>query len=320
MERELSVPLARYQHGMFSRKQALRAGLSGGMIEARVRRGTWRAILPGVYTANTGELRPINMKWAVLLYAGRGAVLSHWTAAEVHKICGNMVAPEIHVSIPAGRKVTALAGMRVHRSKQALQSAAVDCDPPCTSVEDTVLDLVDVSDKWDDVCGWVTRAITREKTNAVKLRAAMEKRGRLRWRAELNEIISAAISGDHSVLEQRYGRHVERAHGLPEPERQVPFRKADGSWGRRDRTYSEYGVVVELDGQQFHPPEDVQDENERDNAVVEAGRASLRFGWKAVTQTPCRTAIRVARVLRSRGWEGKLVPCSVRCPVRNETI
>jgi hypothetical protein len=231
-----------------------------------------------------------------------------------------MVPPEVHVSIPAGRKVTALAGMRVHRSKQALESAAVDCDPPCTSVEDTVLDLVEMEDRWDDVCGWVTRAITREKTDAVKLRAAMGERRRLRWRAELDEIISAAISGDHSVLEQRYGRDVERAHGLPEPERQVPFRKPDGSGGRRDRVYKNYSVVVELDGQQFHPPEDVEDERERDNAVVEAGSASLRFGWKAVTQTPCHTAIRVARVLRNHGWEGKLVPCSVHCPVRDERI
>lgn len=260
------------------------------------------------------------MRWAVLLYAGKGAVLSHWTAADVHKIGGKLVVPEIHVSIPAGRKVTALAGMRVHRSKQALASAAVDSDPPCTSVEDTVLDLAEVTDRWDDVCGWVTRAITREKTEAVKLRAAMGKRGRLRWRTELNEMISAAISGDHSVLEQRYGRDVERAHGLPEPKRQVPFRKADGSGGRRDRVYSEYGVVVELDGQQFHPAEGVQDENERDNAVVEAGNASLRFGWKAVTQTPCRTAIQVARVLRNNGWDGQIQACSVHCPVRNERI
>jgi hypothetical protein len=320
MGRELSVTLARYQHGVFSRRQALRAGLSSGMIEALVRRGTWRVILPGVYTASTGELRRINMMWAMLLYAGRGAVLSHWTAAEVHKISGKTVPPEIHVSVPAGRKVVVLPGMRVHRSKWALQSAATRCDPPCTSVEDTVLDLVDVSDSWDDVGGWVTRAITREKTDAVKLRAAMEKRGRLRWRAELDEIISAALSGDHSVLELLYGRDVERAHGLPEPKRQVPFRKADGSGGRRDRVYAEYGVVIELDGQQFHLAEDVQDEKERDNAVVEAGNTSLRFGWKAVKQTPCRTAIRVARVLRNNGWAGSPQPCSVYCPVRDERI
>jgi hypothetical protein len=320
MRSERSVTVAQYQHGVFSRRQALRAGMSADAIKALVRRGTWRVILPGVYTASTGELQPINMKWAMLLYAGRGAVLSHWTAAEVHKISGKTVPPEIHVSIPAARKVVVLPGMRVHRSKWALQSAATRCDPPCTSIEDTVLDLVDVSDSWDDVAGWVTRAITRERTDAERLRAAMKKRGRLRWRAELDEIISAAVSGDHSVLELRYGRDVERAHGLPEPERQVPFRKADGSWGRRDRVYGEYGVVIELDGQQFHLAEDVQDENERDNAVVAAGNASLRFGWRAVKQTPCRTAIRVARVLRNNGWDGSAQPCSVYCPVRDERI
>jgi len=78
--------------------------------------------------------------------------------------------------------------------------------------------------------------------------------------------------------------------------------------------------VVELDGQQFHPAEDVQNDNERDNAVAEAGNASLRFGWKAVTQTPCQTAIRVARVLRMNGWDGTIQACSVHCPVRGARI
>jgi hypothetical protein len=53
----------------------------------------------------------------------------------------------------------------------------------------------------------------------------------LRWRADLHELIAAAASGDHSVLEYRYERDVERAHGLPEPIRQAPFAGPNG-WPR----------------------------------------------------------------------------------------
>jgi hypothetical protein len=56
----------------------------------------------------------------------------------------------------------------------------------------------------------------------------MTARTKLRWRADLNELIVAAAGGDHSVLEFRYHRDVERAHGLPESARQVPFTKPGG--------------------------------------------------------------------------------------------
>ena len=54
----------------------------------------------------------------------------------------------------------------------------------------------------------------------------------MRWREDLAELIAAAASGDHSVLEFRYPRDVERAHGLPEPARQVPFTTPGGRRGR----------------------------------------------------------------------------------------
>ena len=71
----------------------------------------------------------------------------------------------------------------------------------------------------------------------------MRQRSKLRWRADLRELIAAAASGDHSVLEYRYDRDVERAHGLPEPVRQAPFAGPDGRRGRRDRLYRDYPLT-----------------------------------------------------------------------------
>jgi len=166
------------------------------------------------------------------------------------------------------------------------------------------------------VCGWVTRAIARELTDEKKLRAAVEKRERLRWRSDLHEVLEAAVTGDHSVLEFRYHRDVERAHGLPAPDRQVPFIARDGRRGRRDRVYSEYGVVVELDGRLAHPEENTWKDKARDNAVIAAGRRPLRYGWTAVTQRACVTAAEVIEALRGNGWTGQPRPCSPGCPVQ----
>ena len=313
MKRDMPSALIRLQEGVFSRKQALDAGLTAKMIEARVRSGTWRTVFRGVYTNAAGDVGRPGMLWAAVLCAGRYAVLSHQTAAEL--VLGGKPDGEIHVTIPAPCKVEAPPGVCIHRSRRAFRLPLADCYPPCTSVEETVLDLVDAAGTFDEMCGWVTRALARKRTTAIGLRTAMARRQRLRWRSVLSDIITATITGDHSVLEHRYERDVERPHGLPEPERQVPFTKPDGSPGRRDRAYPSYRVVIELDGQLYHPAEEAWSDKDRDNSAIEDGYEPLRYGWRHVTEDSCATAVQVGRVLRAGGWPGRLRPCSVRCPV-----
>jgi hypothetical protein len=220
--------------------------------------------------------------------------------------------------IPESRHVKAAEGIRLHRSTRIVEAVQTQSYPPRTTVEETVLDLTQTARNFDDVCGWVTRAIARELTDEVRLKAAMARRERLRWRADLHGVLEAAVTGDHSVLEYRYHRDVERAHGLPEPRRQVLFTAKDGRRGRRDRVYQDYGVVVELDGRLAHPVENKWKDKARDNAAAAGGQQSLRYDWTAVTQRPCATAAEVAGVLRHHGWKGQLRPCSPGCPVQRD--
>jgi hypothetical protein len=221
----------------------------------------------------------------------------------------------IHVTVPRQRHVVAVSGIRLHRSKRAVEAVLAQSNPPRTTVEETVLDLTQTAATFDDVCGWVTRAFARDLTDEERLRAAMRQRPMLRWRADLYELVAAAASGDHSVLEYRYDRDVERAHGLPEPVRQAPFADLDGRRGRRDRVYQQYGVVVELDGRLGHGPEDQWRDKDRDNAAAVDGHQSLRYGWTHVRWHPCATALQVATVLKVHGWDGWPRPCSPGCPV-----
>jgi hypothetical protein len=309
--------LVQHQSGVVSRSQILKAGLSAGMIKFRVSSGRWRQVHPGVYATFTGAPGRGAQLWAAVLSAGPGAMLSHETAAELQRLA-DKPAGTIHVTVPRQRHVLAVRGVSLHRSGRAVDAVQRDSNPPRTTVEETVLDLTQMAVNFDDVCGWVTRAFARELTDEERLHAAMRQRNKLRWRADLHELIAAAASGDHSVLEYRYERDVERAHGLPEPVRQAPFVGPNGRPGRRDRLYQKYGVVVELDGRLAHPAEDQWRDKSRDNAAAADRKQTLRYGWKQVRWDPCVTALEVARVLRAHGWDGWPRPCSPGCPVPRE--
>ena len=309
--------LAQRQRGVVSRSQAIRAGLSPDMIKFRIRSDRWQTLHPGVYATFSGIPGRGAWLWAALLAAGPGAVLSHQTAAELLGLSDKPTSP-IHVTVPAQRHLVAVSGVCLHRSARAAEAVLGGSRPPRTRVEETVLDLTQSAKTFDDVCGWVTRAIARELTDEARLNAAMSARLRLRWRADLRELIVAAAGGDHSVLEFRYHRDVERAHGLPDSARQVAFTTRNGRRGRRDRVYEPYGLVIEVDGRLAHPAENQWQDQTRDNAAAADGKQSLRYGWSQVKWQPCETAAEVARVLRRRGWGGRPRPCSPGCPVQRD--
>lgn len=306
--------VARYQSGIVARGQAIKHGLSASTIKSKIASGSWRPIYRGVYATFTGPLNRRAQLWAAVLYAGPGAVLSHETAAELQGLV-DRPSRVTHITIPPHRRVRAAPGMMLHISARVRQLRFPPGELPRTWVEDTILDLAEAADDSDAVCGWVTRAFGRRLTAEGPMRATMAQRRRQRWRSELDGIIAAAAGGAHSVLEFRYDRDVERAHGLPASRHQVPFTKADGRKGFRDRLYEEYQVVVELDGKEAHPDDERWRDKARDNAAAADGQQSLRYGWREVRWGKCQTAIQVAAVLRRRGWQGAPAPCSPACPV-----
>jgi hypothetical protein len=304
--------LAREQAGLVSRQQALKSGMSVGAIHALIKSGRWQIRYRGVYLTFTGPLARNAELWAAVLYAGNGARLSHETAAEVIGLTDRRW-PGIQLSIPSSRRVVPVEGVIIHNSSYNGQIWRPPPGvPPHTSEEHTVLDLVDAAASLDEVIGWVTRALAKPVTSEPHLRRAMAERKQLRWRRELDEIITAAVGGAHSALEYLHDRDVQRAHGLPPAKKQVPFRKPDGTEGRLDRYYPEYRLVIELDGKQYHPAERRGQDQDRDNANAVIG-STLRYGWDDVTRRACEVARQEAEALRRRGWTDTLKPCSPTC-------
>lgn len=253
--------------------------------------------------------------WAAVLYAGAGAVLSHETAAELQRL-KDKPAPLIRLTVPSARRVVPQEDLTVSTSK------AIRADwrfppgvLPQTFVEDTILDLVDQAETVDEVCALISTAFGRRLTSEGRLRATAKTRKRLRWRADVDELITEAARGTHSLLEHRYDRDVERAHGLPRSARQRRYTKPDGGKGFRDRYYERYEVLVELDGQDAHSEENRWADRERDNHAAMLRKQTLRFGWKHVRHQTCRTAAITATVLLNYGWQGPPKRCSPDCAV-----
>ena len=234
-------------------RQVLRAGVSRNAIVSKVNQGLWQQLHPGVYGAFTGALSREVRLWAAVLYAGPGALLSHETAAEVLGLADRMC-PVIHVTIPATRRSGRRTASPIHHSSFDYPRWRPQRGiPPHTFYPETIVDLAAAADNLDAVVAWVSRGIARHLVSEAQLRTAFAVRSRLRWRDEIDEVIERVAGGSHFPLEFRYDRDVERAHGLPAAERQAKFLKRDGTRGFRDRCYQQYGLIVELDGKEFHP-------------------------------------------------------------------
>jgi hypothetical protein len=303
---------AMFQRGVLSRTQVLAAGLTDEAISARVSRGSWQRLYPGVYAVFSGELSREAALWAAVLSAGSGAALSHQTAAELWKLA-DAPSSVIHLTIPGERRVSRKAGLELHLSARTPEAVHPSRNPPRTRLEETVLDLWEAAPSLDTAVGWVTRAIGRRLTTQDKLCQAMDARKRVRWRSQLGELLSPDLAGIHSVLEYRYVRDVEKPHRFPAGRRQAASRR-NGRAEYRDTLYEEYQTAVELDGRVAHPGDSRWNDIHRDNAAVTAGLSTLRYGWRDVTVTPCATAAEIATVLTARGYT-RARPCSAGCPV-----
>jgi hypothetical protein len=307
------------QHGVIARWQAAEAGLGFQVIDSQLRQGRWQSPYRGVYAMFTGDLARIAWLWAAMLRAGRGAILSHHSAAELDYLTDRPSAA-IHVMIGSARRLTGIshtcAGLTprivVHHSARINQARHPARLPPRTRIEETTVDLTQAAASLDEALSWPIRACSRRLVTAELLLAAMEMRSKLRWRTELTAALADIGDGVHSALELRYVRGVERAHSLPRGTRQARSKVA-----RRirylDNNYGEYGVAVELDGRAAHSAEARWRDIRRDNASAVVGIITLRYGWADVTENPCMVAAELAQVLRSRGWAGRPQPCSPQC-------
>ena len=297
---------------MLTHEQALGAGLSRHIIAGRLESGRWQRLHRGVFATFSGPVPRAVHLWGAVLRTGDNAVISHYTAAEVWKLSDEPSA-SIHVSVPKQAGPLIIPGLVLHYSSRLPGARHPARLPPQTTLEETVLDLAGLSRTAEDAVAWAIKACQRRLSTPDRIIAALAKRTRAHWRRDLIDAIAEVRSGVHSPLELRYLRDVERRHGLPRGERQVlTVRSRARQYA--DVRYTDYGVVIELDGVMAHSAEARKYDSRRDNANALDGFQTLRYGWAPVAYHACTVAREVADLLRARGWGGTPSACGKGCP------
>lgn len=309
------------QARVIAARQASGAGLGAATRKNRLRYGDWQQLQRGVYATFTGSPTREARLWGALLRAGPDAVLSHYTAAERHGLLDRQ-SPAIHITVPACRNPARkgkIPGVVIHRSDSILARRHPAMTPPCTRIEETVLDLIKVAGGFDEAYDWICRAVGRRRTTAKRIRAALDARERFPRRREIELALGDADAGAASWLERQYIRGVEIPHCLPTAFRQAHIRQGNGN-RYLDNLYQDYLLCVEIDGTAAHPADEQWRDKRRDRwNVVHQKIVTLRFGFLDLVdqQRQCETAAEVAEALSDRGPSVGISCARPACPVRS---
>jgi hypothetical protein len=281
--------LARRQSGNCSRRQLLGLGLHPNAIRARLGNGTWAVRHHGVYCQTPARQDAQALIHAAVLAGGPHAVASHTSAAWLWGFLPQHEPPP-EISLRSGDRRPRR--MLTHRCP-SLQRRDIthQRSVPITTRARTLLDLA------PGLTGeQLTRLVNDER-----------REGRLGTDA-LTDIVTRnplhpgakllrPFAEDHanptdSQFEDAFRAFIVK-YDLPTPEINID-RKA----GRADVYFREHGLIVELDGWDFHNDRRAfEADRERDAENLRIGVPTMRLTRERFDNTPDREAARLHEIL-----------------------
>lgn len=296
-ERPLAA-LANRQHGVISRRQLLRGGLSPRTIGRRLEAGRLVVLHRGVYAFSPGRISQQGRWMAAVLASGEGALLSHRSAATLWGLTRRSRGP-VEVTSATGRQRP---GIAVHEGGVCEADRAVLAHIPVTTVARTLFDLAEVLDE---------RALERAFEEASRLRllelTALESVcGRAHGRRALRPI-RRLIEEAHgpawtrSDLEDRFAAFC-REYSLPPAETNVSVLdyEVDVLWPRER-------LVVEVDSWSFHRHREAfERDRARDAAMQAKGYRIIRVTHRRLERESATVAAELRLLLnRAEGRAGR---------------
>ena len=270
--------LAEGQHGVVTRAQLLGLGLNRGSITHRIELGRLRRVHRGVYTIGHRLLSRDGRWMAAVLACGRGAVLSHLSAAA---LWGIRQSDRTEVTANAAhRKRT---GIIVHRSPLQRDERTTHRGIPTTTVPRTLLDLSAVVHP-DDLRGALRQAEQLRLTDPLSLTDLVKRYPRRPGLAAIRALLEEASIGARiirSELEERFQAFLLKA-GLPLPRtnQRVEGYEVDCVW-------PDQRLVVELDGHATHSTTHAfEGDRARDRRLEAAGWHVIRITWRQLHEEP----------------------------------
>ena len=246
--------LARLQHGVFSRSQAVDLGIRDSWLRRRVVKQLLRQVHHGVYGVAAVPPTWKQEVMAFCLAVGKGVYASHRSAAALWAIAGFERAPLEFVTARDVRSRGRRVRVRRLRCLEAADVTTVDSVPVTTPTR-TVLDLASVVDE-ETLEIALDDALRRGLTSVAHLQKRLE-RIEAHTRVQsiaLGRLLATRSDGQaptESPLETKALQALRRS-GLPEPNRQYKI-FLDGRFiARVDLAYPAERVAIETDGYAYH--------------------------------------------------------------------
>lgn len=258
--------IARSSHGVVTRRELLRAGLSTDQVDHRLRSGVLLAEHAGVY--RVGHRAPsVEADYLAAVRAcGDGALLSGRAAGHLLGLLkGPPPAPE--VTAPTERR---LQGIRTRRSPAICAGDGIVWrGVPVTSVPRTLVDAAAELDS-DELARACHEAGVRFGTTPAQIEAVLARRPNAPGSRKLRPVLPGEVRVTLSALEKRFLKRLREA-GLPLPEtnRSVGGRRVDCRWPERRLT-------VELDSYRYHSSRHAWEQDRRREREAHARGDDLR--------------------------------------------
>lgn len=263
----LLAELAGRQHGVVARSQLREIGIAGATVARWIRVGRLHRLHAGVYAVGHRCVSREGLYLGAVLACGPGAVLSHGSAARLHRIDRRPGVGALHVSIPRGRRRSPV-GVRVHRPGGLQHPDLTERHRvPVTSPARTLFDLAEMLSP-RQLREAFERSEYLELLDRTRLATLLDGASGRRGLGTLRDLLGECplpLAETRSGLE-RAVLSLCRQRGLPIPATNVPVLgwEVDFLWERAR-------LVVEADGPHHRGAQRARD-NRRD---LELGRAGL---------------------------------------------
>ena len=276
VEEELAR-IASAAHGVVTRAELLRTGVTADEIRWRVRTGSLLRQHRGVY--RVGHRAPsIEARYlAAVLAGGEGALLSGRAAAHLLGLVkGTAPAPEV-MALTERR----IEGVRTHRSRAFdPRDATILSGIPVTTVPRTLVDIAAVLPV-NALARACHEAGVRYGATPGSVEAVLARRPSSPGARKLRRVIHGDVHVTLSALESRF-LELLRDEGLPLP---ITNRPAGGR--RVDCRWPEHRLTVELDGYRFHNSRHSWEQDRRREREARAGGDEVRrYSYDDVTADP----------------------------------
>jgi len=304
----------RRQGGAIARRQLVECGIDHRFLRRAVERGDFVAVRRHVFVSASAPPTWAQRAWVALLEAPPGALLSHRTAARLHRL-GRFNFDAIDVLEEEGDHHRPVQASR-RRTTVVLDHHRTQIDGlPVTSLARTVFDLcglVSVARHRRGLSTLTPAQVERALDDALaglltvqaahRILAELGRRGRpgTALMRSLMDVRGEGYVATESELEDLV-QSVLITAGLPLPLRQASLGTAENLIGRVDFVYPDALVVIEADGRKHHTARrDADADRWRDLELAAAGYIVIRVTWHQLVHEPERFITALRSVLDRR--------------------